>query len=309
MPERIPLTTHILLALLVGPLVGAGLFALSGSMDLGLVVPLMAVFVILIFLISLLITPAVVPHLSRWLRPEPAKDTVPDRAGNGTQPIVSTAKLATLLVVLFGITILGHLLAAAADAALILLLHVIQAGIPVRPATASAADSFQSLTGTLQLLLLIPTGLVFLVWFYRSHKNLEFARVSPLKYPSSAAIWGFFVPIVSLFRPHQVMQEVWRGSQALSPPAGVVDSDPKVTPGLITSWWVLFIASGLIATIGTSLLSSQSITTLVLGEYLLLLSDLGSALAAYFALMIVRAVAAKQGRANARVAPIQPSAA
>lgn len=59
----------------------------------------------------------------------------------------------------------------------------------------------------------IATGLLFLVWIYQAYLNLLVWKAEGLKYSERQAVWAFFVPFLNLFRPYQIMCEIWSGSE------------------------------------------------------------------------------------------------
>jgi len=81
---------------------------------------------------------------------------------------------------------------------------------------AAANDTRQGILSLLLILMEIPFSIIFLIWFYRAHRNLRYAKVPGLKYASGWTIGGFLVPIMNFFRPYQMMAETWRGSAAMS---------------------------------------------------------------------------------------------
>lgn len=107
--------------------------------------------------------------------------------------------------------------------------------------TLEAAQNFESrlmLANGLGAALVLACAGVFIVWFYQAHKNLVRAGVPGLKYSSGWAIGGFFVPVLNLVRPYQLMCEVWRGSATwLRGPKGEAWEERRVSP-LVGSWWI-----------------------------------------------------------------------
>jgi hypothetical protein len=61
------------------------------------------------------------------------------------------------------------------------------------------------------LLLLAVTEILFYCWVHRANKNCR-GFVSNMTYTSGWAVSSFFVPILNLFRPYQVMQQIWKVS-------------------------------------------------------------------------------------------------
>jgi Domain of unknown function (DUF4328) len=96
-------------------------------------------------------------------------------------------------------------------------------------------DPIQVVVGLLQSGLGIVTGIAFLRWIYRAYKNIKGFGAEGLRFSPGWAVGYYFIPILSLIRPVQVMGEIWRASD-----------DPgnwRQKPGswLIASWWTLFL--------------------------------------------------------------------
>jgi len=103
------------------------------------------------------------------------------------------------------------------------------------PDQVAANDPIQGIIGLLQSGLGIVTGITFLKWIYRAYKNIQGFGAEGLRFSPGWAVGYYFIPILSLIRPVQVMSEIWRASD-----------DPrswKGRPGswLIASWWTLFL--------------------------------------------------------------------
>lgn len=111
---------------------------------------------------------------------------------------------------------------------------------------AEANDMRQWILGLIYILVYITASIVFLVWFYRAHKNLYRASVPDIKYKSGWTIGGFFVPILSLFRPFQVMRETQKGSLLLNKTEYIRNWDEYETNPLVGWWWGLFLLSEIV---------------------------------------------------------------
>lgn len=99
----------------------------------------------------------------------------------------------------------------------------------------STNDPVQGIIGLLQSGLGIVTGITFLKWIYRAYKNIQGFDAEGLRFSPGWAVGYYFIPILSLIRPVQVMSEIWRASE-----------DPRswpLRPGswVIASWWTLFL--------------------------------------------------------------------
>jgi Domain of unknown function (DUF4328) len=96
-------------------------------------------------------------------------------------------------------------------------------------------DPVQGIIGLLQSGIGIVTGITFLKWVYRAYKNIKGFGAEGLRFSPGWAVGYYFIPILSLIRPVQVMSEIWRASD-----------DPENWPRrpgsrLIATWWTLFL--------------------------------------------------------------------
>jgi hypothetical protein len=103
------------------------------------------------------------------------------------------------------------------------------------PSEVSNNDPVQGIIGLLQSGVGIVTGIAFLKWIYRAYKNIQGFGAEGLRFSPGWAVGYYFIPILSLIRPVQVMNEIWRASD-----------DPRNWPKrpgswMIASWWTLFL--------------------------------------------------------------------
>lgn len=92
----------------------------------------------------------------------------------------------------------------------------------------------------------IPIFIIFLVWFYRATKNINSFGAKYVNSPGMAVVW-WFIPIMNLWKPHEVAQQIWRAS---SPEIKLTEGTEwrKVpSSNIITIWWVLGLVSILAA--------------------------------------------------------------
>ena len=67
----------------------------------------------------------------------------------------------------------------------------------------------QGLVTLLLIAFYITSAVLFLNWFRRAYGNLRRAGVTYLRFSDSMAVWSWFIPVVSFYRPVQVMNEIW----------------------------------------------------------------------------------------------------
>jgi LSD1 subclass zinc finger protein len=161
-------------------------------------------------------------------------------------------------------------------------------------------DARQLVLGIVHLLIRLATIIVFLCWFYRAHANLEPLGARDLAYTSGWAVGFWFIPIMNLFRPVQVAQEIWRNSD----PDAVTDGDADHLPGgnsaLIGLWWAAYLISSVIdgiasATEGTSPERLQTATAAAM------IAEVASIIAWLLLYAVISAIDARQ---NARAAAL-----
>ncbi|MET9627543.1 DUF4328 domain-containing protein [Lentzea sp. NPDC006480] len=105
---------------------------------------------------------------------------------------------------------------------------------------ARAADAFSVMVNLPGLLVTIAAGVVFIVWIYRSRQNAE--RVTyPVDHRHSRgwAIGSWFTPVVNLWYPAQIVQDVWR---AFDPAQQDRPLEARDKHGFIAVWWAAYLA-------------------------------------------------------------------
>ncbi len=82
------------------------------------------------------------------------------------------------------------------------------------------------------------------IWSYRAYRNLTALSGEPLRFTPGWVVGYWYIPVVSLFRPVQAMNDVWR----LSSPE---QSEPSMwsTPAFIIVWWLCWLLAGVIGII------------------------------------------------------------
>lgn len=116
------------------------------------------------------------------------------------------------------------------------------------PFTPSPVDDLFPVFDSFQYFVAVPTVIVFFFWMYRSYKNLVELGVRGLQFSPGWAVGYFFVPILSLYRPCHVAQELWRASA----PRAEIDGRAwrNRPPSLIVAgWWTFWLLAAIASTI------------------------------------------------------------
>lgn len=114
-----------------------------------------------------------------------------------------------------------------------------------------SVDSFLRATGLTQLVLLLLTAVVFLLWLSRAYRNAIAMGIRNPRYGTRWAIGCWFVPFVNLVVPKNVSNDVWRGSDpemAYGDPAFM----KRPVAAFIHWWWGIWLLSGLLSRIAAN---------------------------------------------------------
>jgi Domain of unknown function (DUF4328) len=99
-----------------------------------------------------------------------------------------------------------------------------------------AANIALGLSALAELVTSLIAAVFFIRWFSAAYRNLDVLCPGTRRYAAGWAIWGWFVPIMSLFRPKQIANDI----------ATCDDKDAK-SQWWLKWWWVAWIAASLIS--------------------------------------------------------------
>lgn len=94
-------------------------------------------------------------------------------------------------------------------------------------------DQLGWMSALLLIAAFLAVGVLFILWLFRAHRS-DRMHAACLRHASGWAIGGWFVPVLNLWRPLQVVEDVRRGA---------VGSEPTRGGGLVIAWWLAFMAS------------------------------------------------------------------
>ncbi|MFE7117573.1 DUF4328 domain-containing protein [Streptomyces sp. NPDC057654] len=140
--------------------------------------------------------------------------------------------LATAVTVLLGVTIVVLVLRIVAAAGQYGVISDALDGGRVGASDLDDADDFFRIMLLIGTLTQLATAVVWAVWFRRTRLNAEVFAPGQHRYGSGWAAGSWFTPVVSLWFPKQIANDIWRASS----PAG-----PYGPRGVLNAWWVLWI--------------------------------------------------------------------
>ena len=135
-----------------------------------------------------------------------------------------------------------------------------------------ANDMREGLIAVVYFIIFVIASIIFLVWVNRANKNINsFQRPVP-RFTSGWAVGWFFIPIMSLFRPYQVVSEIWKASNPeIDPELNTVEHLPS--SAVVALWWAFFLLSNFIGNIAARLLfDDDTITDLLTSTYAYIVS-------------------------------------
>jgi len=116
------------------------------------------------------------------------------------------------------------------------MLRQVYAGHSLTDAAATANDTREMLIAGVQGIILLYAMVAFLVWLHRAYSDVRSVLRHQTAFTPGWAVGYWFVPLVNLVRPYQIMKELWRKSHA--------GPDGALPPPTIALWWGAWLLSG-----------------------------------------------------------------
>ena len=173
------------------------------------------------------------------------------------------------------------------------LMHQAASGATITKDQVTVRESATGVTSLLYQLVFWPTGIVWLVWVYKSYANLNHLGTRQTRRPPHWTVFAWLIPFLNLIEPYRVVRELWLRSAGLN---ATREPDSGERTPRITVWWALFLISGLPA-LAVRFLGRRGGTAIV---ELILANQILEAGTAILAILIVRKIASFQHHALAR---------
>ncbi len=159
-----------------------------------------------------------------------------------------------------------------------------------------ANDDRQSAIGSITLIIYIGLIIAFCMWVHRASKNLAALNVVGQRFSPGWSVGWWFVPIMNLFRPYQVIREICRGSHLQATRQDSL-AWRDVPPSAILGWWwgiwivSNFIDAGVLRAWRSDDISPEDLLT---ADYFSLVGDGLTIVAAMMAFLLVRGITSNQ---------------
>jgi acyl carrier protein len=127
------------------------------------------------------------------------------------------------------------------------LLQTIANGGDITQEATAANDNREQTIAGLYLIAYIISVITFILWFRRAYRNLH-QMTDNLSWSEGWAAGGWFVPFVNLYRPYQIMNEMYRKTKEILTKKKLVSSE-KLQTDVLGWWWTLWIVNGVLGQI------------------------------------------------------------
>ena len=111
-----------------------------------------------------------------------------------------------------------------------------------RDAQLQSIDLVFLIIAALILVIEIVALIVTLYWFYRANKNIHAFGAKEVSSPIMAVVW-WFIPILDLWKPHSVAQQIWKASNPQIILSNGIEWINSPRSKIIILWWGLFLLS------------------------------------------------------------------
>ncbi len=112
--------------------------------------------------------------------------------------------------------------------------------------TVTLVETFTAFVAVIHLIVFILSALTFIQWFRRAYFNLHLQNISRLRWKEGWAAGAWFVPIISLYVPYQIMKDIWSATLDKIKKHHLTSEYPS---DVIGWWWAAFLISNILSNI------------------------------------------------------------
>ncbi|MEU4235079.1 DUF4328 domain-containing protein [Nonomuraea sp. NPDC026600] len=115
----------------------------------------------------------------------------------------------------------------------------------VSDAEIESSDTIYAASGYVETAVFVLAGVAFLMWMFRARANADLLAPGEQRHRKPWLIFGWIVPIISLWYPKQIIDDIWGASRR-------IDQSPR--SGVIIAWWAAWLLSSWVARVVGNLL-------------------------------------------------------
>lgn len=163
--------------------------------------------------------------------------------------------------------------------------------------TLAGAENIRLFSGSLLVISLV-TGVAFLaaavvsvVWLFRARANAEAMTAAPHRRAKPWLVFGWVTPVVALWFPKQIVDDIWRASHPDHPRDGS-GLDAVRRPAIGYVWWSIFLGAQFIGFVGQLVTSAEMNAARASADPMVLLDAMRSQLVVLLVTCVLLVVAA-----------------
>lgn len=160
------------------------------------------------------------------------------------KPNHQRAKTAQLLIAMVGVVYIMMLISSYWQYGL---LQDMKSGTLYSQEVLETNDLREQFLAIVFLMLYITSAVTFILWFRRAYFNLH-QKINHLTHTEGWAAGSWFVPFINLYRPYQIMAELYNETAELLAKRGF-KRKVKLDTTFVGIWWFLWLVSNLLANI------------------------------------------------------------
>jgi len=151
------------------------------------------------------------------------------------------------------------------------------------------------------LFVLIAAAVVFLFWQHRAYKNLQALGVPRPEFSSGWVIGSWFVPLLNLVRPYEIMKYIHNKSDPETVKLGFGDYDTG-GDSTLKVWWGFWIASAIIGRFSDRMYRrAENLDSHVTAGLVGIFVSVLTLVAAFLAIAVVRDITSRQEERHKRL--------
>ncbi|EAY29107.1 DUF4328 domain-containing protein [Microscilla marina] len=161
------------------------------------------------------------------------------------------------------------------------------AGASVTIEEANANDARERLVAIVYLIVLTISGITFIQWFRRAYYNLH-QRVDHLNHSEGWAAGAWFVPFLNLFRPFQIMKELYEETAELLATHEFKDKG-QLSTSVLGVWWAAWILKSVLGQVSFRLaMNAKEIAEIQVVTIMSIAQHVLGIIAAFLVVQVIR---------------------
>lgn len=131
--------------------------------------------------------------------------------------------------------------------------------------------------------ILFISGITFIRWFRRAFYNLEL-KIKNLNFSNGSIVYAWFIPIINLYRPFQIMKEMYLETISLLNKNKI---DHNLNLNIVIIWWILWTLTNCLEAF-SSISPGETIDELITSTIITIVFGCADIVVAILAIMLIK---------------------